>query len=229
MTNLACKSAGELKSLLARGETDCREIMGSVLDVIERREPQIRAYLSLRPREELLAAAHAVDKRRSSGEKIGSLDGLPVAVKDNLCTKGRPTTCASRMLANYLPPYDATAVRLLEEADGIIIGSPTYFAGVTAETKALIDRSGYVARGNDNMFRRKLGASVSAVRRAGSLHVFDTINAFFLINEMIIPGSIYWNMGIGRNIGEVENDEEGVLTMRALGENMAWLMQRLRT
>ncbi|MCU0845396.1 MAG: flavodoxin family protein [Spirochaetes bacterium] len=112
-------------------------------------------------------------------------------------------------------------------ADGIIIGSPTYFAGVTAETKALIDRSGYVARGNDNMFRRKLGASVSAVRRAGSLHVFDTINAFFLINEMIVPGSVYWNMAVGREIGDVESDEEGMRTMEVLGINMAWLLGKI--
>ena len=112
-------------------------------------------------------------------------------------------------------------------SDGIIIGSPTYFAGVTSETKALLDRSGYVARGNDNMFRRKLGASVSAVRRAGSLHVFDTINAFFLINEMIVPGSSYWNMGQGCEIGDVLSDEEGMRTMETLGVNIAWLLQKI--
>ncbi len=113
------------------------------------------------------------------------------------------------------------------EADGIIIGSPTYFAGLTAETKALIDRAGYVARGNDNMLRRKAGAAVSAVRRAGSLNVFNAINHFFFINEMIVPGSTYWNMGIGKDPGDVESDEEGMLTMEALGENMAWLLERI--
>ncbi len=114
-------------------------------------------------------------------------------------------------------------------ADGILLASPTYYADVTPEIKALMDRSGLVAAANDSLLRRKAGAAVVAVRRGGAIHAFDTMNHFFLINEMIIPGSIYWNMGIGRNIGEVENDEEGVLTMRALGENMAWLMQRLRT
>ncbi len=113
------------------------------------------------------------------------------------------------------------------EADGIIIGSPTYFAGLTAETKALIDRSGYVARGNGNMLRRKAGAAVSAVRRAGSLNVFNAINHFFFINEMIVPGSTYWNMGIGKDPGDVKSDEEGMLTMEALGENMAWLLERI--
>jgi multimeric flavodoxin WrbA len=112
-------------------------------------------------------------------------------------------------------------------ADGIIIGSPTYFAGLTAETKALIDRAGYVARGNDKMLRRKVGAAVAAVRRTGAMNVLDTINAWFLINEMVIAGSTYWNLGIGGKIGDVENDREGVRTMERLGENMAWLLQRL--
>lgn len=112
-------------------------------------------------------------------------------------------------------------------ADGILIGSPTYFADVTAETKALIDRAGYVARQNGNMFRRKVGAAVVAVRRAGGIHVFDTINHFFLISEMIVPGSSYWNIGLGRGIGEVERDTEGIQTMRTLGRHMGWLLKRL--
>jgi multimeric flavodoxin WrbA len=115
----------------------------------------------------------------------------------------------------------------MEAADGIIIGSPTYFADISAETKALIDRSGMVARANGNLFRRKAGAAVIAVRRGGAIHAFDSINHFFLISEMIVPGSSYWNIGIGRNIGEVEGDEEGVSTMQNLGRNMAWLLKRL--
>lgn len=115
----------------------------------------------------------------------------------------------------------------MREADGIILASPTYFADVTAEMKALIDRAGYVSKANDEMFRRKVGAAVVAVRRGGAIHAFDTINHFFLISQMIIPGSFYWNVGIGRQIGEVENDEEGINTMRNLGENMAWLLKKL--
>lgn len=112
-------------------------------------------------------------------------------------------------------------------ADGIIIGSPTYFAAINAETKALIDRAGYVAKRNGSLLRRKVGAAVVAVRRAGALNVFQAINNFFLINEMIVPGSIYWNLGIGREIGDVEKDEEGIMIMEKLGENMAWLLQRI--
>jgi len=112
------------------------------------------------------------------------------------------------------------------EADGIILGSPTYHADVTAELKALIDRAGVVSGANDAMFKRKVGAAVVAVRRGGAIHVFNTINIFFTISQMIVPGSCYWNLGIGRNIGEVEEDEEGIRTMRVLGQNMAWLLKR---
>ncbi|UMZ74156.1 flavodoxin family protein [Natranaerofaba carboxydovora] len=114
------------------------------------------------------------------------------------------------------------------ESDGIIIGSPTYFATLNAETKALIDRAGFVAKGNDHMFRRKVGVAVAAVRRAGSMNVFQAINNFYLINEMIIPGSIYWNMGMGKGEGEVDNDEEGMKIMEILGENTAWLLNKIK-
>jgi multimeric flavodoxin WrbA len=113
------------------------------------------------------------------------------------------------------------------ESDGIILGSPTYFADVSTEMKALIDRAGYVARANSDMLRRKVGAAVVAVRRAGSIHAFDTMNHFFLIGQMIIPGSIYWNMAIGRAKGQVQQDEEGLKTMQVLGENMAWLLKKI--
>ncbi|PLX99610.1 MAG: flavodoxin family protein [Desulfuromonas sp.] len=114
------------------------------------------------------------------------------------------------------------------EADGIILASPTYFADMTPEMKALIDRSGMVARANDNMLRRKVGAAIVAVRRGGAINAFDSLNHFFLIGEMIVPGSTYWNIGIGREIGDVEKDEEGVQTMQALGRNMAWLLKALQ-
>ena len=112
-------------------------------------------------------------------------------------------------------------------ADGIILGSPTYFACMTSEIKALIDRAGMVSRANGMMLRRKVGAAVVAARRAGAVHTFDSINHFFTINEMIISGSYYWNMGFGREKGEVENDAEGLATMKTLGENMAWLLKKI--
>jgi len=118
-------------------------------------------------------------------------------------------------------------IEKMKGASGIILASPTYFADVTSEMKALMDRSGMVSRANGDLFRRKAGAAVIAVRRAGAIHAFDSINHFFLIGQMIVPGSSYWNVGVGRQIGEVEQDEEGVQTMKALGENMAWLLKRI--
>ena len=136
------------------------------------------------------------------------------------CFRNKDGRCAIDDVVNE-------CIEKMAESDGIILGSPTYFADVSAETKALIDRAGLVSMANDRNLRRKIGAAVVAVRRAGSIHVFDSINHFFFINEMIVPGSIYWNMGIGREKGEVEGDEEGVRTMKALGENMAWLLKKI--
>jgi multimeric flavodoxin WrbA len=112
-------------------------------------------------------------------------------------------------------------------ADGIIIGSPTYFSNVSTEVKALIDRAGLLSIANGYSLKRKVGAAVVAVRRAGATDVFDAINKFFFINQVIVPGSVYWNLGIGLNKEEVKNDDEGMNTMKVLGENMAWLLQRI--
>ena len=114
-------------------------------------------------------------------------------------------------------------------ADGIILASPTYFADITTEIKALVDRAGMTARANGDMFKRKVGAAVIAARRAGSIHAFDSLNHFFLISQMIVPGSSYWNLAFGREIGEVEKDTEGMQTMKTLGENMAWLLKKMQS
>jgi multimeric flavodoxin WrbA len=120
-------------------------------------------------------------------------------------------------------------VQKMKAADGIILGSPTYFSMMSTEMKALIDRTGYVARANDHLFKRKVGAAVVAVRRAGGIPTFDAINHFFLISQMIVPGSTYWNVGFGNKKGEVKSDEEGMRTMEDLGRNMAWLIKKLKT
>jgi multimeric flavodoxin WrbA len=113
------------------------------------------------------------------------------------------------------------------EADGILLGSPTYVADISPEMKALMDRACLVSKSNGGMFRHKVGAAVVAVRRAGAMHAFDALNHFFLISEMIVPGSSYWNIGIGWEKGDVQKDHEGIQTMRDLGRNMAWLMKKL--
>ena len=119
-------------------------------------------------------------------------------------------------------------IKKMVEADGIILGSPTYFSMMSPEMKSLIDRAGFVAKSNSDMFKRKVGAAVVAVRRAGGIPTFDGINHFFLISQMIIPGSSYWNVGIGLNKGDVEKDVEGLATMDDLGRNMAWLLKKIK-
>ena len=115
----------------------------------------------------------------------------------------------------------------MEAADGLLLGSPVYFSNVTSEMLALIHRAGMVARVNGDRFRRKPGAAVIAVRRAGAIHAFNSINHFFLVGQMFVVGSSYWNLGMGRVPGDVEKDLEGMETMQILGQNMAWLLKRL--
>jgi multimeric flavodoxin WrbA len=118
-------------------------------------------------------------------------------------------------------------IEKMANANGIILGSPTYFADLTPELKALIDRAGFVSKANGDIFKHKVGAAVVAVRRAGAIHVFDSINHFFLISQMMIPGSSYWNIGLGLDEKDVEKDPEGLETMRVLGQNMAWLLKKI--
>jgi multimeric flavodoxin WrbA len=122
-----------------------------------------------------------------------------------------------------------TYIKMMLDSDAIILGSPVYFSMMTTNMKALIERAGYVARANSDMFKRKVGAAVVAVRRVGGMPTFDAINHFFLISQMIVPGSSYWNIGIGGKKGDVVTDEEGMKTMDDLGKNMAWLMKKLKT
>ncbi|HYK91123.1 MAG TPA: flavodoxin family protein [Acidobacteriota bacterium] len=118
-------------------------------------------------------------------------------------------------------------IEKMVDADGVLLGSPTYVTDVSPEIKALIDRACMVTRANENLLRRKVGAAIVAVRRAGATHAFDTLNHFFLISEMIVPGSSYWNIGIGLEKGEVRRDAEGIETMKVLGRNIAWLLKKI--
>ncbi len=112
------------------------------------------------------------------------------------------------------------------EADGIILGSPVYFADVTAEMKALIDRAGFVSLANGGLYKNKVGASVVALRRTGGIHTLDSLNHFFLAGQMIIVGR---GVGIGRNIGDVEKDQEGLQMVKTLGQRMAWLLKKMKS
>jgi multimeric flavodoxin WrbA len=137
------------------------------------------------------------------------------------CAENKDQKCA--VVKDRVNEYIAK----MHEAQGILLGSPTYIADMTANMKALIERSTMVSKANGDLFKRKVGAAVIAVRRAGSTHVLSSMNYFFLINQMIIPGSSYWNLGMGREPGEVKNDAEGIHTMKILGQNMAWLLKKI--
>ena len=173
------------------------------------------AILTRRVLEELEKEGIETELVQLAGERIRGCTACRgcVANKDGRCTIDDDVVneCIARMI----------------EADGIILASPTYFADVSAEMKALIDRAGFVARANGGLFRRKVGAAVVAVRRAGAIHAFDSINHLFFISEMVVPGSSYWNLGFGYAPGDVEADAEGMETMRVLGSNMAWLLQKI--
>ena len=114
-------TADELLAYLQQGEFSCVEVTQAFLDSIRKHDPQIGAFLHV-DETGALAQAHAIDARRQRGELIGKLGGLPVAVKDVLCTRGAATTCGSRMLRNYVPPYDATVIERLRAADAVLIG-----------------------------------------------------------------------------------------------------------
>jgi len=136
------------------------------------------------------------------------------------CFRNHPGRCITDDWINDL--YNK-----MKQADAILLGSPTYFADLTPELKAIIDRCGYLARSEENPLSRKVGAAVSAVRRAGGIHTLDSIGHFFLISDMIMVGSSYWNMSIARGMGDYEKDDEGVATMTGLGENIVWLLNKI--
>jgi len=118
-------------------------------------------------------------------------------------------------------------IELIANSEGLLLGSPTYFSNPTASMQAFIERVGLVSRVNGQMFERKVAAAVTAVRRQGAVSTFDAMNHLFFANGMIVPGSNYWNLAIGKDPGDVESDEEGMETMRVLGKNMAWLLKKL--
>jgi multimeric flavodoxin WrbA len=124
------------------------------------------------------------------------------------------------------PAFEGMVERFIQ-ADGIVVGSPVYFGSATPQTMALLDRVGYVARNHNHLLRRKVGAAIVVARRAGQNFTFAQLNYFFLISEMIVPGSTYWNVAFGREKGEVAADTEGIDTVKRLAQNMAWLIKKL--
>ena len=138
------------------------------------------------------------------------------------CFKKKDGTCAVEK------DFFNECFQKMKDADGILLGSPTYFADVSSSMRALIERAGFVSRANGYLLKGKTGAGVVAVRRAGSIQALTSLNLFLLYNQMVVPGSSYWNMAVGMNPGDVQKDAEGMQTMIDLGTNMAWLMKKLK-
>ena len=119
-------------------------------------------------------------------------------------------------------------IQKMKNADGILIGSPVYYASMAGTMKCFLDRAFYVAgAGNDGLFRHKVGASVAVARRSGEVATFDHLNHYFTVSEMFLVPSKYWNVIHGRLPGKAIQDEEGVQTMRVLGKNMAFLIKAI--
>ena len=117
----------------------------------------------------------------------------------------------------------------MTQADGILLGSPVYTANISANMQAFLERASVVAdmNRNENLLRHKVGAAVTAARRGGALNALDAMNHFFMLQDMFIVGSSYWPMAYGRMPGEVKEDQEGIETMKNLGQNMAYLLKAL--
>ena len=122
MTKLYEMTAVEMLEAMDCGKATSREICESCLDRIEACEDKLHALLHVADRASVIAQAEAIDAARARGEKLGPLAGVPVLVKDCICTKDMPTTCASKILEDWVPPYDATVVTLLKEAGAISLG-----------------------------------------------------------------------------------------------------------
>ena len=162
-----------------------------------------------------------LDVLKAAGWETGleQVGGTPIrgCIACSKCFKNKDGQCVQKK-----DNFNDIFSKMLE-ADAIILGSPTYFAALSADLKALVERAGFVAMANDRALSGKIGAAVVAVRRGGSIHAFDSINHLFQISRMIIPGSTYWNMGFGLKQGEVQEDQEGLANMRHLGQSIAWL------
>lgn len=166
--------------------------------------------------DELRAEQVETEMIQLAGEKISG------CIACYQCLKNKDGKCAVK--TDRVNEY----IQKMREANAILLGSPVYVADITANMKALLERATLVCRANRaDMFKRKLGAAVVAVRRAGAIQAFSVLNNFFLFSQMIVVGSTHWNIGIGRNVGDVKKDAEGVQTMKALGSNMVWLLKKI--
>ena len=171
-----------------------------------------------------------MDELKTAGVEVDynwiGMDKIQGCISCYRCVQNRDKRCA--VITDKMNEY----IEKILEADGIILGSPTYFADTSTRMKALIERAGLVSKVNGDLLKHKVGAAVVAVRRAGATHVFSSLNYFFLINQMFVVGSSYWNLGVNPNVMDPNNfkkDKEGMETFKNLGKNFAYILQKLKT
>lgn len=138
-----------------------------------------------------------------------------------VCRKRADMTCA------ITDDDFAKVFKLICDADVIVCGSPVYFGSATPNIMAILDRVGYVSRSNGGLLSRKIGGPVVVARRAGQNFTYAQLMYWYTINDMIVPGSTYWNVAFGREAGEVENDQEGLSTIDRFSDNLVWLAGKL--
>lgn len=138
-----------------------------------------------------------------------------------VCGKRQDGTCSIKD-----DDFDAVFTEM-KQADIIVVGSPVYFGSATPQTMSLLDRAGYVSRANGHLLSRKIGGPIVVARRAGQNFTYAQLMYWYMINDMIVPGSTYWNIAFGRAAGEAANDEEGLATIDRFAENLEWLASRL--
>ncbi len=134
------------------------------------------------------------------------------------CVEMLNETCIYKDEVNKIIP-------LLKEADGIVLASPVYFAGISGTMKSFLDRLFLVSSVNGNPFRHKVGGSIVSIRRSGATATLDSLNHYLMFSEMWVASGNYWAAGHGRNPGEVQEDLEGLQATRLLAKNMAWMIK----
>jgi multimeric flavodoxin WrbA len=118
-------------------------------------------------------------------------------------------------------------IKKVRSAEGLIVGSPVYFGTARGDVMAALQRIGYVSRRSNQFLSGKVGGAVAVARRGGQTFTLQEMLMFFLINDMIVPGSTYWNMVFGQFPGEVWKDREGIDTIRHFAANVAKLVKKL--
>ena len=137
-----------------------------------------------------------------------------------ICRKNRDKRCNTQD-DDFHPVFEAMLA-----ADIIVVGSPVYFGSAAPELMALLDRAGYVAKVNGDLFSRKLGGPIAIARRAGHNFTYAQLLFWFMINDMIVPGASYWSVGLARKPGEIADDKEALATVERFAENLAWLASK---